>query len=82
MRWTAHHRFIIEDDTFARTECSGRARQVTEDDESLSSHLLRLERHHVDDPAICGEEAKELQPELVFLDLVVEVFDVEGRVWL
>ena len=82
MRWTAHHRFIIEDDTFARTEGSGCARQVAEDDESLPSHLLGLERHHVDDPAIGGEEREQLLPQLLFLDLVVEVFDVQRRVRL
>ena len=55
MSWTAHHRFIVEDDTFARPECSSGSGEVTKHDEGLAPHFLGLERDDVYNPAIGGE---------------------------
>lgn len=78
----AHHRFIIKDNTFAGPQGRGRASQVAEDDERLSAHFGALEGDDVDYPAIGCEEGVELVAEFLFADLVVEVVDVEGLVWL
>ena len=78
----AHHRFIIKDDTFAGSQGRGRASEVTEDDKRLSSHFGPFEGDDVDNSAIGCEEGVELIAQLLFSDLVVEVVDVEGLVWL
>ena len=78
----AHHRFIIEDDTFAGSHGRGRAREVGEHEERLAAHFLALERDDVDDPAVRGEEREELPAQLLLVDLVVEVVQVERRVGL
>jgi hypothetical protein len=78
----AHHRFIVEDDTFARTQRRGRPGQVAEHDKRLTPHFLCLERDHIDYPAIGREERVQLMSQLLLIDLVVEVFDVKRRLRL
>lgn len=78
----AHHRFIIKDDTFAGSHGRGRARQVGEHEERLPPHFWALHRDNVDDPAIRREECEELRPQFLLVYLVIQVFDVQGRVGL
>ena len=82
LRWIAHHRLIIKDDTFAGPERGGCAREVAEHEERLPPHFLCLERDDVSDAAVGGEEGEELVLELILVDLVVEVLQVERRVGL
>lgn len=56
----AHHRFIIEDDTFAGSHGRRRSGQVVEDEKGLTAHFLVLERDYIDNTAVCGEEGEQL----------------------
>lgn len=44
--------------------------------------FLVLERDDIDDPAVGGEEGEKLATKLLFVDLFIEVINVEGRIGL
>ena len=82
LRRRAHHWLVVKDHTFAAAHGGGCTGEVGEDDKGLALHLRTLEGDDIEDAAVSGEESKELCAELVLLDLVVQVVDVEGGVWL
>ncbi|KAF5322619.1 hypothetical protein D9619_000319 [Psilocybe cf. subviscida] len=63
----AHQRLVVEEHALARAHRRGRTCEVGDD---------------VDDAPIGGEEGEELRLQLLFIDLIIEVVDVEGGVGL
>ena len=82
--WLAipHQRFIIERHTCASPHRSRRPRQIGKDQEGLTAHFGTLRRDDIDHLPVGCEKRVELGTELFFVDLVVQVVDVERRVGL
>lgn len=81
MCWT-HHGLVIEHHTLTGSHGSGCGSQIGEDEKGLALHLWTFGGDDIDDFAVCGEEGIELRPDLILVDLVIEIVDVEGRNWL
>ena len=48
----------------------------------MSSHFLAFGRDDIDYFAIGGEESQELYFQLLSVYLVVQIIDIQGRIWL
>ena len=77
-----HQWFIIERHTCASPHRRRRPRQIRENQEGLTTHLWALCRDDADHFSVGREKRVELGAEFFFVDLVVEVVDVEGCVGL
>ncbi len=77
-----HERLVVEYHPLARAHGRSRARKIGEDEKCLATHFLALGSDNIDYFAICSEEGKQLGPELLLVDFVIEVLDVEGGIGL
>lgn len=76
------HRLIIEHHAFARPHRGRRGSEISEYEECLSSHFWAFGRYHIYYFSMGREESIKLRAQLFRVDLVIEIVDVERRVWL
>ena len=76
------HGLIIEHHAFTRPHRGRRGSEIGEHEERLSSHFCAFGSYHIYYFSIGGEQGIQLRAQLILVDLVIEVVDVERRVWL
>ena len=77
-----HQRFIVERHTCTSPHRRRRPCQIRKDQERLTTHLGALGRDDIDHLSVRREKRVELGAQLFLVDLVVQIVDVECRVWL
>lgn len=76
------HGLIIEYHAITCTKSSSGGREVCIDQKRLAPHFWGFGGHNIDKLAIGGKEGVELRADFVFVDFVIEIVDVKGRVGL
>ena len=77
-----HQWFIVEHHTCTSPHRSRRPCQIRKDQERLTAHLGALCRDDIDHFSVRREKRVELGAQLLFVDPVIQVVDIERRVWL
>lgn len=78
--WIRYHGLVVEREALHGTQGVGGTADLLEDDEGLAPHLQAPRHQDIQDLAKLGEDGIQGLLELIFLDLLIEIVDINSVV--